>query len=427
MAELDLSLSDALTDSVPQPGPENLVERDFVAELESEPFEDKVGESVVKTDYIPLLDNDDTRAATGTALENGEQEAHGVQKPGCKLTSGGQTSLSYPEPQGEVRPHSLDQKQASATDFFSASMAGYSDPLGSQTCPAQMMDAGLMGAFSGFSQPGVMGINMEVGAAPLQAERPPSIAEPQHPTPPAGSDAPKEHSPMLPEPQAPRSPQDLSAGALGNCWPDQASCLPTDLPFTPSVATVISRHAGNLAASPEDPPDSWPSRESTSCAGGDEREGDASERKQKKKKKRRQKDEGSYEHVESRGHSEMQVQGENTPPAEEFYHRIGPRRDKGDGGWEDQLGKSGGRGKRAKSRKKLPEEWAVAAEPFVSSPAATSQVTEEVMMYTESSSQANLDASFTDMDTSQSPWQTDVYPEGKPGACLCVAELASNS
>lgn len=53
---------------------------------------------------------------------------------------------------------------------------------------------------------------MEVGAAPLQAERPPSIAEPHHPIPPAGSDAPKEHSPMLPEPQAPRSPLDLSAG-----------------------------------------------------------------------------------------------------------------------------------------------------------------------------------------------------------------------
>lgn len=32
-----------------------------------------------------------------------------------------------------------------------ASMAGYSDPLGSQTCPAQMMDAGLMGAFSGIA------------------------------------------------------------------------------------------------------------------------------------------------------------------------------------------------------------------------------------------------------------------------------------
>lgn len=62
MAELDLSLSDALTDSVPQPGPENMVHRDFVAELEAEHFDDKVGETVGKTDYIPLLDNDDTRA-----------------------------------------------------------------------------------------------------------------------------------------------------------------------------------------------------------------------------------------------------------------------------------------------------------------------------------------------------------------------------
>ncbi len=64
----------------------------------------------------------------------------------------------------------------------------------------------------GFSQPGGMGVNMEVGAAPLTAERIPSIAEPQHPTPLVGSDAPKEQTPMLPEPQAPRSPLDMSAG-----------------------------------------------------------------------------------------------------------------------------------------------------------------------------------------------------------------------
>lgn len=61
MAELDLSLSDALTDSVPQSGPESLVQRDFVAQLEAEAFDDQVGEMVVKMDYIPLLDNDDTR------------------------------------------------------------------------------------------------------------------------------------------------------------------------------------------------------------------------------------------------------------------------------------------------------------------------------------------------------------------------------
>ncbi|XP_060950204.1 microtubule-associated protein 4 isoform X5 [Limanda limanda] len=211
MAELDLSLSDALADA-PQTGQvESLVERDFMAQLEAETFDDKVGETVGKTDYIPLLDNVDTRADTGSAVENGEQEARGVQKPGCKLTSGGQITASRPEPQGEVRPLPLDQKQAVATDFLSASMAGYIDHLDSQSSPAQIMDTGLMGAFSGFSQPGGNGVKVEVGAATLQADRPPSIAEPQHATPPAGLEAPKEHGPMLPEPQVPRSPADLTA------------------------------------------------------------------------------------------------------------------------------------------------------------------------------------------------------------------------
>lgn len=68
MAELDLSLSDALTDGVPAPGPENLVQRDFVAQLESEAFEDQVGEIVIKMDYIPLLDNDDTKAGASTDI-----------------------------------------------------------------------------------------------------------------------------------------------------------------------------------------------------------------------------------------------------------------------------------------------------------------------------------------------------------------------
>ncbi|XP_062235317.1 microtubule-associated protein 4 isoform X7 [Platichthys flesus] len=411
MAELDLSLSDALADP-PQTGQvESLVERDFMAQLEAETFDDKVGETVGKTDYIPLLDNVDTRADTGSALENGEQEAHGVQKPGCKLTSGGQITASRPEPQGEVRPLPLDQQQAAATDFLSASMAGYIDPLDSQSSPAQMMDTGLMGAFSGFSQPGGKGVTLEIGAATLQADRPPSIAEPQHATSPAGLEASKEHGPMLPEPQVPRSPAALTAGALADSWIDQAGCLSSDLPFSPSVNTMISRHASQFAASPDDPPDICPSRESTAYAGGDERDTEGSDRKQRKKKKRRQKDEGSYENLESRGHPEMQALGENTPPTEEFFQRIGPRRDRGEGGWEEQLGKSGGRGKKGKSRKKLPEEWGVMAEPFVPSSAATSQMTEEVMMDLGSSAPANPEASFTEVDTSHSPWKKEVYPD----------------
>lgn len=209
------------------------------------------------------------------------------------------------------------------------------------------------------------------------------------------------------------SPLHPQQGALSECWPDEAGCLPTDLPFTPSVSTVISRHAGYLAVSPDDPPDSWPSRESTAYAGGDERGGDGSDRKQKKKKKRRQKDEGSYEHLESRGLPEVQAQGQNTShtSAEDVYHRIGPRRDRGDCGWEEQLGKSGGRGKRGKSRKKLPEEWGVMPEPFVPASAATSQITDEVMTDLQCSDQANLEASFADINTSQTPWKREVYPE----------------
>ncbi|KAF3836178.1 hypothetical protein F7725_028736 [Dissostichus mawsoni] len=252
---------------------------------------------------------------------------------------------------------------------------------------------------------------VNVGAAPLSAERTPSIAEPQHPTPPMGSEVPKGHSPMMPEPQPPRSPLDLSAGALSESWPDEAGCLSTDLPFSPSVSTVISRHAGHLAVGPDDPTDSWPNRESSSYAGGDEREGEGSDRKQKRKKKRRQKDEGSYEQPEIRVNPEVQTQGENNPSTEEFYGRIGPRRDKGDACWEEQIGKSGGRGKKGKSRKKLPEEWGVTAEPFVPSPAETSLNTEEVKMDIGSPVKTKLESSFGDMDTSQSPWKNEVYPE----------------
>ncbi|XP_076014503.1 uncharacterized protein LOC143007003 isoform X2 [Genypterus blacodes] len=407
MADLDLSLSDALTDAIPQTGPESLVERDFVAQLESESFDDQIGETVGKTDYTPLLDNDDPRADESTALENGDQEVKGVQKPGGKLIAGGQTSATRPEPQGEVRPFSADQ-QALAADFLSASMADHCDPLGSRMGPAQVMDSGLAGAFlvdiTDFSQPGDIGGNVEVGAAPLPGERPSSIAEPQQPTAMLGSDAPKEQSPMLPEPQAPRSPLDLPAGPLGDCWPAQTGCLTTDLPFTPSVSTVISRHAGDLAISPDDPPDSWHNRESVAYAGSDEREGDGSERKQKKKKKRRQKDEGTYEHPN------FQDQGKDTPPTEEFFHRIGPRRDQGgEGGWEEQLGKSGGRGKRGKSRKKLPEEWGVMGDPFIPSSTPTTQIQEEVMVELGTSSQAHMDTSFAGIDIS--PWSKECYSE----------------
>ncbi|XP_046880182.1 microtubule-associated protein 4 isoform X7 [Hypomesus transpacificus] len=317
MAELDLSLSDALTDGGPAPQ-EGVMERDFLKELEAEPYDDQVGETVGKTDYTPLLDN----TAEAKQPLNGDQD---IQKPGSKVTQGEPMSASRPEPQGEVRPHSTE-------------LPGFTQDFPSD------------------SSQHAVGVNMAGGpggVAPLQTERPQSVAEPQ--TPPSQTPQSPRHGSMAPEPQSPGTPLDLSAGEMSDRWPDNAS-----LPFSPSVSTVISRHANQLATSPEDPQDStWPPREGSGPPAGEEREdreeGGGGDRKQKKKKKRRAKEE-----QEERPHMGAQ--------REDGLHRGSPRRDKtGEGGWgpEEGGGRSGDRGKRGKSRKKLPEEWGVSGEPFV--------------------------------------------------------------
>lgn len=62
---MDLSLRDALGGGgggVPGGAPaEALLKRDFVATLEKDSYDDKVGETVSKSDYRPLLDGKDTK------------------------------------------------------------------------------------------------------------------------------------------------------------------------------------------------------------------------------------------------------------------------------------------------------------------------------------------------------------------------------
>lgn len=79
---------------------------------------------------------------------------------------------------------------------------------------------------AGFSQPGGMRVSVEVGTAPHSADRIRSVVEARHPTPQVASEAPKEHTPMHPEPQAPHSPLDLSTGNLSvqNVMKDSSSC-----------------------------------------------------------------------------------------------------------------------------------------------------------------------------------------------------------
>ncbi|XP_075276109.1 microtubule-associated protein 4 isoform X3 [Opisthocomus hoazin] len=77
MADLDhnLSLADALTE--PPPEIEEEVKRDFIATLEAEKFDDVVGETVDKTDYVPLLDDDD--AKPGSQEPKSKPHADGLQ------------------------------------------------------------------------------------------------------------------------------------------------------------------------------------------------------------------------------------------------------------------------------------------------------------------------------------------------------------
>ncbi|XP_039382822.1 microtubule-associated protein 4 isoform X3 [Mauremys reevesii] len=107
MADFDhnLSLADALTE--PPAEIEEEVKRDFIATLEAEKFDDVVGETVGKTDYIPLLDDDDDDAKAGS------------QEPKSKPhTDGGQVEIFPREITGERMSYKefLDRNETWAMD-----------------------------------------------------------------------------------------------------------------------------------------------------------------------------------------------------------------------------------------------------------------------------------------------------------------------
>ncbi|XP_016339550.1 microtubule-associated protein 4-like isoform X6 [Sinocyclocheilus anshuiensis] len=226
-----------------------------------------------------------------------------------------------------------------------------------------MMDSSPMAAFTGFSQPSVMSAVI-TGAAPFQTERPAGVAEVQEPPATQATEAPKIPSEPLAA-TTPKSPQDTSAGVFGDCWSDEAG-IPSDLPFTPSVSTVISRHAGPLVESPHDTANpQWSPRDS-GAGDADEREGEgegSDRKKEKKKKKRRPRDEVYDFPTEMQSESALSDSPNQPSPCKERYR---------DGGWEDGS-RFGGRVKKPKSRKKIPEEWAIHAEPFVPASACVAQ------------------------------------------------------
>ncbi|XP_011794580.1 PREDICTED: microtubule-associated protein 4 isoform X1 [Colobus angolensis palliatus] len=135
----DLSLADALTE--PSPDIEGEIKRDFIATLEAEAFDDVVGETVGKTDYIPLLDVDE---------KTGNSES---KKKPCSETSQAEdlplpphpASLSFHLPLGtpSSKPtllanggHGIEGSDTtgSPTEFFEEKMA-YQEYPNSQNWP----------------------------------------------------------------------------------------------------------------------------------------------------------------------------------------------------------------------------------------------------------------------------------------------------
>lgn len=113
MADLDhnLSLADALSE--PPHDIEEEVKRDFIATLEAEKFDDVVGETVDKTDYVPLLDDeDDAKPGSQEPKSKGHVDGIPVERK-CPKTA--TKFLSVPKSAAETSGHASAHWDAAET------------------------------------------------------------------------------------------------------------------------------------------------------------------------------------------------------------------------------------------------------------------------------------------------------------------------
>ncbi|XP_043991454.1 microtubule-associated protein 4 isoform X12 [Gambusia affinis] len=134
---MDLSLRDALGGGGGGAPAEPLLKRDFVASLEKESYDDKVGETVSKTDYRPLVDGKDTKSGSG--LMSSMMSSVGRQDPPGQPAFGSDY-LSGPVMGGMTGQWSLNKtKDSSMPDSLLAgfSQSGMGGTMGSGLPPFQ--------------------------------------------------------------------------------------------------------------------------------------------------------------------------------------------------------------------------------------------------------------------------------------------------
>ncbi|KAM9459490.1 uncharacterized protein ACWYII_011060 isoform 6-T6 [Salvelinus alpinus] len=347
---MDLSLHDAFTDKAPKSGPDSLVRRDFMASLEKETFDDKVGETVGKTDYRPLLDGKDGK--------------------GSSMMPGGQmgTRMQWQEPMGEKHPCPTGQQSAVNSDYLSgpvSSMMGIpGDQWGNQN--KGMKDSNIPDSLMGFSQPGMMNMNMGSGGmggmAPFQTDMPP-MGNSQKASPLFASEPHKQS-----QSQAPFKPNDSYPSAPGHNTQSQDNSAVWTNPNPWAGGESGLQASEGLSLSPSDSVEESPNSDRLSPHGQETGSGDergtggvnSGSKQQKRKKKKRRPREEVYDFMDRQEapDSSKEEEGETESGASDCPLSLSsPSKEES---WECEMrGRGGGRvrGRKNKSRMKLPEEW----------------------------------------------------------------------
>ncbi|XP_077470926.1 uncharacterized protein LOC144085483 [Stigmatopora argus] len=317
---MDLSLRDALGGGgggVPGGAPaEALMKRDFMSALEKESYDDKVGEKMTKSDYRPLLEGKDAKSGLG-------------------ITSSVMLSGGRQDPPGQ---HTFP------SDYLSGPMMSGMNDQWSQN---KAKDTSMPDSFLGFSQSGMSG-NVGSSMPPIQTNVNSNLSQ-------MGlgkaTDAQKSSSLFGSEPHIisntsgnnPFKPSDpFSSGGPG--------IQPLDRSPAPTLSPSGSVDGSSPTSSTSEPL----SPERSLCEAGKQQQ-----RKKKKKRKGRDEVYSFLDSQERNGNAhkhDLQVKG-----------ALEVEDDEDEDNWEWEIRESGAggrvKGKKMKSRARLPEEWGAPQQP----------------------------------------------------------------
>ncbi|KAM9350000.1 uncharacterized protein ABDE67_009724 [Symphorus nematophorus] len=328
---MDLSLRDALGGGgggVPGgPPAEALLKRDFVATLEKESYDDKVGESVSKSDYRPLLDGKDTKSGPG--MMSSMMSSGGRQDPPGQPAFGSDY-LSGPMMGGKTDQWSLNKTKDSSMpeSFLGFSQSGMGGTVGSSMPPFQTSTSSTLGqtgmgsAMDAQKSSGLFGVENKTTTSNT-----------------GGS------SPF-------KTTDVFSSGGPGIHSMDHSTA-----PILSPSGSVDDSSATSSNSEPLSPERVGPG-------------GEAGKQQQRRKKKKRKGHDEVYDFMDSQENNigqsdkhEMLDKGGQEAEEDEDEEEN----------WEWEIRESGGggrvKGKKTKSRARLPEEWGAPQQPVSPTPA----------------------------------------------------------